>query len=170
MADIRKKIHMESQRGFFSSELKKTYQSRQTHIKRWCTCKFYNSIIDRGVSDLPVMVPTATTAPLGWKPADLPWSCSTEQFRFSWVQWWTRFLLSRNLHTGLYLNSLAPERLMGVGVPQVNLFVLRAGDKLLHGGVDIQTPQFICVTLWTSCPVQCFMKPVGWTWPLVLVS
>lgn len=162
---------MESQRGFFSSELKKTYQSIYRHTLRDDVhVSSTTAVIDRGVSDLPVMVPTATTAPLGWKPADLPWSCSTEQFRFSWVQWWTRFLLSRNLHTGLYLNSLAPEGLMGVGVPQVNLFVLRAGDKLLHGGVDIQTPQFICVTLWTSCPVQCFMKPVGWTWPLVLVS
>lgn len=46
-----------------------------------------------------------------------------------------------------HLDGLAPEGLMGVGVPEVNLFVLGAGDKLLHGGVDIQTPQLICVTL-----------------------
>lgn len=36
---------------------------------------------------------------------------------------------------------------MGAGVPQVNLFVLGAGDKLLHGRMDIETPQLICVTL-----------------------
>ena len=36
---------------------------------------------------------------------------------------------------------------MGVGVPEVNLPVLGAGDKLLHGGMDVQTPQLICVPL-----------------------
>lgn len=36
---------------------------------------------------------------------------------------------------------------MGVGVPEVNLFVLGAGDELLHGGVGVQTPQLIRVTL-----------------------
>lgn len=36
---------------------------------------------------------------------------------------------------------------MGVGVPEVNLFVLGAGDELLHGGMNIQAPQLICVTL-----------------------
>ncbi|KAF3847355.1 hypothetical protein F7725_020383, partial [Dissostichus mawsoni] len=44
-----------------------------------------------------------------------------------------------------HLDGLAPEGLMGVGVPEVNLFVLRAGDKLLHGGVDVQTPQLVLV-------------------------
>ena len=36
---------------------------------------------------------------------------------------------------------------MGVGVPEVNLSVLGAGDKLLHGGVDVQPPQLVSVTL-----------------------
>lgn len=36
---------------------------------------------------------------------------------------------------------------MGAGVPQVNLFVEGARDKLLHAGMDIETPQLICVTL-----------------------
>lgn len=66
MADIRKKIYMESQRGFFSSELKKTYQSIYRHTLRDDVhVSSTTAVIDRGVSDLPVMVPTATTAPLG---------------------------------------------------------------------------------------------------------
>lgn len=36
---------------------------------------------------------------------------------------------------------------MGVCIPEMNLSVLRAGNKLLHGGMDVQTPQLICVTL-----------------------
>lgn len=36
---------------------------------------------------------------------------------------------------------------MRFGVPEVNLFVLGAGDKLLHGEMDVQTPQLICVAL-----------------------
>lgn len=36
---------------------------------------------------------------------------------------------------------------MGVGVPEMDLSVLGAGDKLLHGWVDVQTPQLIRVTL-----------------------
>lgn len=36
---------------------------------------------------------------------------------------------------------------MGDGVPEVNQFVLAAGDKLLHGRMDVQTPQLIRVTL-----------------------
>lgn len=55
------------------------------------------------------------------------------------------------LHTPMlktsHLDGLAPEGLMGDGVPQVNLSVLGAGDKLLHGGMDVQTPQLIRVTL-----------------------
>lgn len=39
-----------------------------------------------------------------------------------------------------HLDGLAPEGLMGAGVPEVNLSILGAGDELLHGGMDIQTP------------------------------
>lgn len=46
-----------------------------------------------------------------------------------------------------HLNGLAPEGLMGVCIPEVDLLVLRAGNKLLHGGMDVQTPQLIRVTL-----------------------
>lgn len=36
---------------------------------------------------------------------------------------------------------------MGVCIPEMNLSVLSAGNKLLHGGMDVQAPQLICVTL-----------------------
>lgn len=52
------------------------------------------------------------------------------------------------IHKNLpHLDGLAPQGLVGVGIPEVNLFVLWAGNKLLHGGMDVQTPQLIGVTL-----------------------
>lgn len=113
------------------------------------------------------MVPTARTAPLGWKPADLPWSWSREQDRLVKIKddtYYWRYRLVKSFTILCYitlqycqasalclktshLDGLAPEGLMGVGVPEVDLSVLGAGDELLHGGMDVQTPQLICVTL-----------------------
>lgn len=106
-------------------------------------------------ADLPVIVPTARTAPLGWNPADLPGSWSTRgsreeddlvHFINCQILNLKFFVIFRWCQAG-HLDGLAPEGLMGVGVPEVNLSVLGAGDKLLHGGMDVQTPQLICVPL-----------------------
>lgn len=45
------------------------------------------------------------------------------------------------------LNGLAPQWLVGVDIPQVDLFVLTACHKLFSCGVHVQSPQLICVTL-----------------------
>lgn len=50
--------------------------------------------------------------------------------------------------TNTHLNCLAPEGLVGVGIPNVDLLILGTGDKLLHWGMNVQTPQLICMTLW----------------------
>lgn len=98
---------------------------------------------------LPDMVPTASTAPLGWNPADRPGSWTTQTVHYSRIST-VRSHLDRRTPPLRHLDGLAPQGLMGVGVPEVNLLVLGAGDELLHGGMDVQTPQLIGVTLHTG--------------------
>lgn len=133
------------------------------------------------------MVPTASTVPLVWKPAERPgsWismdinheminisqgtailymkinvsqalfpSVNTDQiqsqiyckYNITVIHWTFIFVVKKNKGIG-NLDGLAPERLVGVNIPQVDLLVLSTCHKLFSAGVHIQSPQLICVTL-----------------------
>lgn len=66
----------------------------------------------------------------------------------SWMPCNSSYCRQRAVLAKAYLHTLGPDELMGAGVPQADVSVVTTGEEVGLPGMDSQTPQLICVTLW----------------------